>query len=150
MKKVVFVVFLLMNFSSFSGEKLQMLKPEFEKFVNTGYDIFEKLAKDTLENKEGIEYNDDIFVKTKDYSEDYLEVRMEINPKISELSQDDEDFPEGSITFSLDEVSDNYFNFVLVFSDEESPQIIEGDYDYMKTLIPFFEEEFKKQSKIGF
>lgn len=143
MKKIIYTVFLLLSMNLFCGQKLQELKPEFETLISTSMTSFEALMKQTLGNEFHSEFKGNFLVNSRKYSNDMLQTTIQPNAKLRDfLKANGEDIPDDSvIRISLEETETNHFLFTLDSGD--NPEVIEGDFEYMKTLLPFLVENIK-------
>jgi len=143
MKKIIYTLFLLLSINIFSGEKLQELKPEFEVLVTTSMNSFEAIMKQAIGNEFSSEFSGNFLVNSDKYSNNIFQTTIQPSNKIVNfLKTNGEDIPNDSvIRITLEETVANHFVFTLDSGD--NPEIIEGDFEYMKTLLPFLIENVK-------
>ena len=143
MKKIIYTVFLLLSMNLFCGQKLQELKPEFETLVSTSMTSFEALMRQAIGNEFSSEFSGHFLVNSNKYSNNILQTTIQPNAKLSDfLKASGENIPDDSvIRIKLEETETNHFLFTLDSGD--NPEVIEGDFEYMKTLLPFLVENIK-------
>lgn len=143
MKKIIYTVFLLLSINLFSGQKLQELKPDFEVLVATSMSSFETIIKQAIGSDLDSKFSGSFLVNTNKFTGNALKTTIQPNSKIRDfLNANGEEIPnESIINISLEETKPNYFVFTL--ESDSNPEILEGDFEYMKTLLPFLVENIK-------
>lgn len=143
MKKIIYALFLLLSINLFSGEKLQQLKPEFEVLVTTSMNSFETIMKQAIGSEFSSEFSGNFLVNSNKYSNNMFQTTIQPSSKIRAfLKENGEDIPNDSIiSITLEETGTNHFLFTL--NSDNNPEVLEGDFEYMKTLLPFLIENIK-------
>ena len=146
MKKIIYALFLLLSINLFSSEKLQQLKPAFEILVTTSMNSFETIMKQALGSEFGTEFKGNFLINSSKYSDNMFQTTIQPSYKIIDfLKSNGENIPDNSvIRISLEETEKNHFLFTL--DSEDNPEVLEGDFDYMKTLLPFLTENIKNMT----